>query len=125
MKKYWKIVGICIGTCICILAVSYFWHGSDSDVHFDPTAWKKAEDTNERLKMVHDLMSKYTLVGMKKEEIEKLLGSPRMDVSGRLLPDYNYVYLLGTKQWLLDEDGVWLCIKLQDNQVRDVQICHD
>lgn len=118
-----KTGGIVVAALLSISAVVFlFWHHSDSPRPFDTQVWKHQQDTNERLRMVDDLKPK--LMGLSKAEVEQLLGAPRTDAAG-LYRGYEYSYLLGTVGRLLDDDGMWLCIRFKKDRVHDVQVVRD
>jgi hypothetical protein len=117
MKKTGIVASALLLVSVVLLFFGHRQH-TESPLPFDPKAWKR-EEPNQRLRMVSDLKPK--LMGMTKTQLEGMLGESRTDV-GELLPGYRYTYLLGTQQRLLDEDGIWLCIKFQNSLVSDVQV---
>jgi hypothetical protein len=118
-----KIAILAVALVICWAAVLLFAPKSESPIPFEPEAWRREVDGNKRLRMVDDLKPK--LMGIGKQKVEQLLGAPRKDV-GTLYPGYEYSYLLGTDRRLLDEDGIWLCIKFEkDDRVIDLQVVRD
>ncbi len=96
-------------------------HRSDTPLQFDTKVWKHQENSNERLRMVSDLKPK--LMGIRREQVQQLLGTPRKDFL-RSEPAHFY-YLLGTKERLGDTDGVWLRIKFEKDRVNDIQVWQD
>lgn len=75
--------------------------------------------------MIHDLMHKHKLVGLTQQQIEDLLGVPKMDEIKQYMPEWDYIYLLGTHEGIFDTDGVWLCIKFKNNKVAIVRVLSD
>lgn len=121
MKRL-KIIGMILTS---VLMFSFFMlfirNASESSIPFDAGIWKREENSNKRLQMVSSL--KLRLNGISKAEVERLLGTPRMDVGGLFGADF--VYLLGVQRRLFDDDGVWLCIKFKNDRVSDVQVVKD
>lgn len=115
-----KIAGIAIASCVCIAVVGYNWTHSDSELAFDSAVWKKGEPNKVRLRMVHDLMNRHKLVGMKKSELETLLGKPESEGWGSSRPKDDYVYCLGTEWTFFDEDGWLMEVKFQEGVVTEV-----
>lgn len=98
-----------------------------NDSVFNSTAWKStlnAEVTNQpiRQKMVDDLLSRYRLVGMKKKEIDHLLGKP--PATG-YFKDFDYVYWLGPERSFISIDSEWLCIKFKNNVASEATLMSD
>lgn len=115
-----KIVVSAIASCCCITAaLGYNWYCGNSDFPFDSEIWKQTAN-NDRLRMVHDL--KHKLPGLRKADVEKLLGQPREDAMGNIYPAFDYIYPLGTKKRPFDEDGIWLLIKFTNDAVTDVEV---
>ena len=102
------------------------WHFAHKEnLAFDSNIWKRAQDSNERLQMIDDLMKHHNLVGQSRAEIDKLLGVPKMDILRKHFPNYDYVYLLGTHESFLDKDGVWLCIRFENEVVSEAKVRGD
>jgi hypothetical protein len=117
-----KTCGIVLASLALLSAAALlFGHHSDTPLPFNTEVWKQHEDTNERLRMVGDLKPK--LVNSSKAEVERLLGTPRRDFDP--LHPNDYYYLLGTQESFLDTDGIWLCLKFENDRVHDVQVFHD
>lgn len=114
-----KIAGIAIASCVCIAVVGYNWTHSDSELAFDSAVWKKGEPNKVRFRMYHDLMNTHKLVGMRRTEVEKLLGEP--ENYGNTFPKGDYVYFLGMKKTLIFDDfGYLMHVKFQDGVVTEV-----
>ena len=96
-------------------------YDDDSEQGTSPisNSWK---DYNVRLKMIDDLKPK--LLGISKTEVENLLGKPDPDMNPA---DYStdYYYLLGTRERILDTDGLWLHLKFENDHVKDAQVISD
>ena len=70
ISNYFIIIGLLLSSC-----------GQISHAKFDAEKWKNSDLNTEenwdlRWKMMNDLRKNHELVGMKKAEIEKLLGKP-------------------------------------------------
>jgi hypothetical protein len=92
---------------------------------FDSTAWKASEGSWQNpvhFRMVDDLLQRYKLQGMPRQEIEKLLGKPPETEYFR---DYDYVYWLGPERGFISIDSEWLCIKFEKNIVTQADIRRD
>lgn len=117
-------VSIVITTIVVLFLAALLLFGDrpGTPIPFDSTDWKEGGNTNERLRMVSDLKPK--LMGIPKEEVERLLGAPNNDIGA---PDGGeYYYLLGTVRPLLfGTDGVWLRIKFEKERVNQVQLWQD
>ena len=91
---------------------------------FDSNKWKTAanEEKPVRLRMVDDLLSRYKLQGMSREDIEQLLGKPPPTNYFR---EYEYVYWLGPERGFISIDSEWLCLKFSKDIATEVRICRD
>jgi hypothetical protein len=92
---------------------------------FDSTAWKAGEGSVHKpthLRMVDDLLHRYRLQGMPRQEIENLLGKPP---ETDYFHDYDYVYWLGPERGFISLDSEWLCIKFENNVVTRADIRRD
>ena len=84
--------------------------------------WIKKED--KRIWMVDDLLEKHEIVGMSKDDIEKLLGKPS-DIAYFKELD-NMVYYLGPERGLVRIDSEWLIIRFGEDDIAiDVKIMKD
>ena len=93
---------------------------------FDSIVWKKSIIHNlknpVRIYMVDDLLKKYKLVGMNKNEIDSLLGvAPETEY----FKEYDYVYWLGPERSWIRIDSEWLCLKFKNNKVIEAKILRD
>jgi len=91
---------------------------------FDSDRWKAAinEQKPVRLRMVDDLLRRYKLEGMSREDIEQLLGKPPPTGYFR---EYEYVYWLGPERGFISIDSEWLCLKFSKDIATEVRICRD
>ncbi len=81
-------------SCFIIIGLLLSSCGQISYVKFDSDKWKRSDLNTEenrdlRWKMMNDLRKNHELVGMKKSEIEKLLGKPDSETKSE------YRYYLG------------------------------
>lgn len=113
---------------IFILAVSLFIFGPSiksyiQDVPFNSDQWKANLETHDNLKqkMVSDLLSRYTLQGMSRDEIENLLGKPPKT---EYFKDYDYVYWLGPEKGM-GVDSEWLGVQFNNGVVITADILRD
>ncbi len=95
-----------------------------SRIEFNSESWKQGDMDNSgiRLKMVDSLMQKYSLKGMSRAEIKKLLGVP---ASTSYFTQYDYVYWLGPERGFISIDSEWLVIKFENETVSDIRILRD
>jgi hypothetical protein len=117
-----------IVAAIFILAICLFIFGPSiksyiQEVPFNSDQWKANLETHDNLKqnMVSDLLSRYTLQGMSRDEIENLLGKPpKTDY----FKDYDYVYWLGPEKGM-GVDSEWLGIQFNNGVVITADILRD
>lgn len=90
---------------------------------FISTVWISAS-TNEpvRLRMVDDLLRRYKLIGMSREQIDNLLGVPPQT---EYFAEYDYIYWLGPERSFISIDSEWLCIKFQNDSVIAARLMRD
>ena len=83
----------------------------EGDLLFDSTIWKRGFTDNFgiiysldtiRLRMVDDLLRRYRLRGMTREEVVSLLGAPP---EATYFTEYDLVYWLGPELWLTIKFG--------------------
>jgi hypothetical protein len=94
---------------------------------FDSAAWKAslARNYNDplRIRMVDDLLRRYDLPHMTRDEIVSLLGMPPKIESFR---DYQFVYWLGPERYPPSIDSEWLAIRFSDDgRVVEARIVQD
>ena len=132
-KSNLLILALLVGlSLICLLIVGFFLFFPSIDNYllrtkFDSAKWKSQIDIHnvekpEKLRMVDDLMKNYLLVGMDRKQVEELLGVPP---KSDYFSDYDYVYWLGPERGFISIDSEWLCIKLEDNIVVEVELLKD
>lgn len=88
------------------------------------TTEKWIQNPRKRSKLVDNLLSRYDLIGMSKEEIISLLGED----SGQeayFKEENNFVYYLGDERGLISIDSEWLIIEFSDGVVNKVEITTD
>jgi hypothetical protein len=93
-------------------------------VRFDSATWKGAEGIRDpvRLMMVDDLLSRYKIVGMSRNEIDQLLGVPTPTM---YFKDYDYVYWLGPERSYISVDSEWLGIRFENNIAVEARLLKD
>ena len=122
LKWIVALIGGAIGIAILLVLIAfgsyavYVKLSEPRPIKFDSLQWKNVpqnsiEDT--RYRMHKDLIAKYKLIGMTREEIIELLG-PSSDLTSFKEWDFNYI--LGPEPGIAI-DLVWLVIKLQNNRV--------
>ncbi len=144
-RNFGRSISYIVGAAVtygAILGTMFFGPALNDYVHqmpFDSTVWKKTFDqpissqnveSDERdnrmypvrLRMVDDLIKRYRLEGMSRQDIENLIGKPPPTDYFR---GYDYVYFLGPERGLIRIDSEWLCIKFQNNVVTEARICRD
>ena len=76
-----------------------------------------------RLRMIDDLMASKRLNGLKRDQVESLLG-PRDDTDK--WEDWDLVYWLGPERGLIRIDSEWLVIRFDSGErVTDYQLVRD
>lgn len=102
--------------------VILFFFGANIVKHtFSSESWQKHPE--KRINMVDDLLAKYQLKGMSKEEIISLLGESTD--TEYFKTESNMVYYLGPERGLISIDSEWLVLEMQDNHVTEVNILRD
>lgn len=87
---------------------------------FSQKAWLKTE---KRAYMAEDMMKKYSLEGMTKDEVISLLGE---DTESEYFKEKgNLVYWLGWERGFISIDSEWLVIDFKDGRVSDYYIARD
>lgn len=127
-KNFARLISLYIGfvtmrALAFVFIISYFilWPIVSDYVYrtqFDSTFWKNEQLANNwknpiRLRMIDDLLKKYKLVGMSKNQINELLDVPRHTASS----SDNYVYWLGPKRGFTIFSYEGLSIKFQNDIV--------
>ncbi len=72
--------------------------------------------------MVDDLLSRFELIEMTREQIHDLLGPPRDTPYFR---EFDCVYLLGPERSFIGIDSEWLCLNFADNVVTEAKVMSD
>lgn len=83
---------------------------------FDSQAWKRADVSSlERIRyrMHEDLLKRYPLIGMSKENLIELLGPP---VNSEYFREWDLKYPMGPEPGI-GIDFIWLVLKLRDDTV--------
>ena len=96
-------------------------------IQFDSASWKNEQLLNNsenpiRIRMVDDLLKKYELVGMSRNQVSELLGIPEPT---RYFSEYDYVYWLGPERSFISIDSEWLGVKFKNDTVVEVEILRD
>lgn len=104
-------------------SVSDRWHRTA----FDPAGWRQNDgartDWPARLRMVDDLLARRTLIGLRADSLDRLLG-PREETA--YFRDWDRVYWLGPERGLIRIDSEWLGIRFSaDGTVTEVRILRD
>lgn len=119
-----KIIAITV--VLAILAIYFFIIKVDSNNQFTTKKWIDAGKKNTnvyRIEMIDELLKKYKLKGMKKEEVIKLLGSADKT---NYFKNWDMVYWLGPERGFISIDSEWLVLKLDtDNTVVDAKVLRD
>ena len=96
-----------------------------TDVPFNSNIWKQSK-SNERLGMVHDLLKKHNnLLGLTRGSVDDLLGEPESQLDKHIrevAPEYDYVYVLGARNFFGDVDGFFLGLRFHNNVVAESKI---
>lgn len=127
MRRSMKMTHLAIWLCLFSLAGSV-WFVVRQDTFFNSKVWKDAplkdsSDSYVRQKMVDDLLLRYKLVGMKRTELEQLLGQP--DNSGYVENYNSYSYILGPERGIFGIDYEYLSIKFKGGKVIAAEIFTD
>ena len=88
------------------------------------TTEKWTEDPKKRVNLVDDLLAKYDLVGMTKEEILALLGTDSGE-NAYYQGDNDFVYYLGDERGLISIDSEWLIVKFSRGIVSEIAVTTD
>jgi hypothetical protein len=83
---------------------------------FDSVTWRQSLTTEAtepiRLRMVDDLLQRYSMVGKTRSEINALLGIPPKTNYFR---EYEYVYWLGPERGFMSIDSEWLGLQFDES----------
>lgn len=109
-------------TPLLVGIVLLFLFGRSILIHrFSSESWQKHPE--KRVDMVDDLLSKYELMGMTKEEVITLLG--QSTDTEYFKTENNMAYYLGPERGLISIDSEWLVLEMQDNHISKVNILRD
>ena len=112
---------ICVALFFIAASLCGYWWISGQ--RFDSDTWKSVAGSDAtRLAMVDDLLARYELVGMTREEVDGLLGVP---TETGYFANFEYVYLLGPERGFISIDSEWLCIDFEDGVVSDARLMRD
>jgi hypothetical protein len=91
---------------------------------FETQAWINGETSREGIRkaMLTDLMKRHHLIGMRRAEIDALMGPPTITDKFR---QYDYVYWLGPDDTYMPIDSTWLCLKFENGTVSRVDKLND
>lgn len=108
----------------CVSANKILSNSASGQIKFDSEKWKNvklyfSDDTRQR--MLEDLLKKYKLIGMTREEIIALLG-PESDPA--YFKGWDLRYWLGREPGL-GIDSLWLLLRLKDGKVIEYKIATD
>lgn len=118
---------VAILICMLLAVLGFCWQAFQKEP-FESAKWKRsfAEDSQIRLEMVDDLLKRYKLVGMNRKEVDDLLGKPpeldEVIVSAYKVDVGDYLYFLGTTEFLFDKDGFYFHIKFKNDVVTEAKV---
>lgn len=108
----------CIPPLICAVILGLNEYKS----HFTAEKWLNHHSS--RTYMVEDLLKKYNLKEMTKDEVTTLLGKPTD--TGYFQKENNMVYYLGPERGLISIDSEWLVIEFDDREnVKEYMVLTD
>ena len=106
-----KLLAIGSIAIVAFISVSAYLN---RDIPFTSEGWKS--DLSQRPRMVSDLLTKNTLAGASRAEVETMLGVPS-DGPDSIIAD-RYVYWAGTDGVI---DDMWLEVTFSEDRVTDVR----
>jgi hypothetical protein len=92
---------------------------------FDSGEWKAENRRGAdgiRVQMVDDLLRRHDLVGMRRAQLEELLGVPPPT---DYFSEYDYVYWLGPERGAFSIDSEWLVVKCRQDLVVSAEVVTD
>jgi hypothetical protein len=107
--RWWIALGL------LALVGTFAWAAvTNDDVAFSPALWSAPDssrptDPTLRQRMLGDLLSRYTLVGVTRDSVVALLGEPPKTNYFR---EWQLVYWLGPERSLISLDSEWLVLKI-------------
>jgi hypothetical protein len=127
LKAALYLVGLIVVALVVLVSCLVLWKPVTSYVNqtpFDSAQWKASLEKRDplRQRMVSSLVAKHHLLGQTKTQVDQLLGTP--PTTG-YFKDYDLVYWLGPERSLFGIDSEWLCLKLQNGKVSQVDILTD
>jgi hypothetical protein len=92
---------------------------------FELNKWKAAVEEDQvsvRRKMLVDLMNRYRLEGMTREDVVQLLGPPERSGDG---PEGHLSYVIGLEEGSVALDHEWLYLKMHNSKVNRISVVPD
>lgn len=113
---------VAVALLAAAITVWLLWSAGET---FDQKKWIEASHNSDihRNEMADDLLRRYQLIGMSREEIESLLGRPPATAYFREFCDY--VYWLGPERGFISIDSEWLCVSFNNDVVVRAEIVRD
>jgi hypothetical protein len=117
--------GLVIATLLAWMFLTPVVSDYASRIPFDATTWR-SENTEQprglRVRMVDDLLRRHPLLGMRRADVDALLGVPPKT---SYFADYEYVYWLGPERGFMSIDSEWLALRFRDDRVVEARIVRD
>jgi hypothetical protein len=114
------IVGLIVGTLVLASVGVGYLGGYFDRIPFDAAEWKAQEDGKWiRRRMVDDLLRRHRLVGMRRAEVQALLGPPR-----EYSNESSYECVLRPYPDAFDFDWEVLQITFAGDTVTAARVCH-
>lgn len=89
--------------------------------YFTPQKWIQNEE--KRVEIVDDMLNRYSLIGMGKEEVVELLG---IETSSTIEGNQEeLIYYLGPERGFMSIDSEWLILTIKDHKVSAIEITTD
>jgi hypothetical protein len=120
-----SIVATCLMTYIAIKQYSSQHKAMPTQIQFESQQWKNVPlygTNNLRYRMHKDLIARYKLIGMTKEEIIDLLG-PQSDPA--YFKEWDLRYWMGPEPGPYGIDSIWIVLKIKDNKIVKYRIVSD
>lgn len=107
---------------ILIIIICISWFCYNRAIHrFSTEQW--VDYPQERVGIVDNLLKKYQLLGITREEVILLLGEETE--TDYFKTENNMVYYLGQERSLISIDSEWLVLEFQNDCVTEVNIVRD
>lgn len=116
---------VVLGAALVVaLILGFVWRNALFGPRFDSAAWKNAASHAEptRIGMIDNLLWRYDLVGMARNDVDELLGTPEPTDYFR---NYDYVYWLGPERGFISIDSEWLALRFSHDKVSEAAILTD